>query len=55
LKSIANNGILYWKGGNIGLGAFVDADWAGDPKFRMSTNGYILKIGNSLVFWNMNK
>ncbi len=46
---------MYWRGKNIDLKAFVDADWAGDPQLRKSTNGYILKIGNSSVFWNMKR
>lgn len=55
MKSIADYGILHWKGDNIDLQAFVDVDWAGDPKLKRPTNGYILKIGNSLVFWNMKR
>jgi len=52
LKGTADYGILYWKRDNIDLEAFVDADWVGDPKFRRSTSGYILKIGNSQMLWN---
>jgi len=55
LKSITDYGILYWRGENIDLKDFVDANWASDPQLRKSTNGYILKIRNSLVFWNMKR
>ncbi len=55
MKSIVDHGILYWRGDSIDLQAFVDADWVGDPKLKRPTNGYILKIGNSPVFWNMKR
>jgi len=29
----------------------VDTNWARDAKLRRLTNGYLLKIGNSLVSW----
>jgi hypothetical protein len=52
LKNIINYGILYQKEGNIHLEAFMDVDWAGKLELKRSTNGYILKIRNSLVASN---
>jgi hypothetical protein len=43
--------ILYNKGNNVTLKAFVDVDWVSDIKFRKSTNGYIMKVGNLLGLW----
>jgi hypothetical protein len=33
------------------LEAFVESDWASDPEFKRSTNGYLFKIGNSSMSW----
>jgi hypothetical protein len=41
LKGTIDYGILYWRGYNIDLEAFVDADWVGDPELGRSTSGYI--------------
>lgn len=49
LKNIINYGILYKKEGNIHSEAFMDVDWASKLELKRSTNGYILKIKNSLV------
>lgn len=51
LKGIADDGRFFRKGNNIELKAFVDTNWAGDTELRRLTNGYLLKIGNSLTPW----
>ncbi len=44
LKGIVDYGILYRRGHNVNLEAFVDSDWASDLESIRSTNGYFFKI-----------
>jgi transposase InsO family protein len=37
------------------LSAYADADYAGDPKDRLSTSGYIIFFGDSPVGWSSKK
>jgi len=49
LKGTLNYGINYSK--ELGIEAYVDADFAGDTQTRRSTTGFLIKIGNSITSW----
>jgi hypothetical protein len=44
LKGIVDYGILYRRGHNVNLEAFLDSDWASDLESIKSTSGYLFKI-----------
>ncbi len=44
LKGTIDCGILYKKGHNVDLEAFVDFNWVSDLESRRSTSGYFRKI-----------
>jgi hypothetical protein len=37
------------------LPCYVDVDWAGDPRSRLSTTGYVFLLGGSSVHWSSGK
>ena len=55
LAGTADNGILLRSGNTRTLHAFSDADWAGDDDDYVSTNGYVVYIGNHPVSWSSKK
>lgn len=55
LAGTADHGIFLKKGTTHQLHAFSDADWAGDADDYISTNGYIVYIGQHPVSWSSKK
>lgn len=55
LAGTTNHGILLCRGTSKNLHAFSDADWAGDADDYISTNGYVVYIGNHPVSWSSKK
>lgn len=49
LAGTYDNGIYLQRGTSLNLHAFSDADWAGDADDYISTNGYVVYIGNHPV------
>jgi hypothetical protein len=45
-------GIMFGIGGNTGLQAFTDADFAGDPDTRRSTTGNIFTLHGGAISWS---
>lgn len=37
------------------MSAFCDADWASYPNTRKSVTGYLVKFGDSLIYWKFKK
>lgn len=40
---------------SLSLTAFSDADWAGSPSARQSTEGYLIFLGTNLISWSSKK
>jgi hypothetical protein len=55
LKGTVNYGIHYKKGGDDGLFAFTDSDYAGDVEDRKSTSGYVFLLSLGAVTWSLKK
>ena len=55
LKGSPGKGITFNKNDDLGLKAYVDADWAKCPSTRRSVTGYMLFFGNSLIAWKSKK
>lgn len=55
LAGTTDHGIFLKKGSTQQLHAFSDADWAGDADDYISTNGYIVYIGQHPVSWSLKK
>lgn len=51
LAGTHDSGIFLKRGNSTELHAFSDADWAGDADDYVSTNGYVVYIGNHPVSW----
>ncbi|XP_075515588.1 secreted RxLR effector protein 161-like [Primulina tabacum] len=51
LKGTVNYGIHYRKGGDGGLLAFTDNDYAGDMEDMKRTYGYVFLMSSSVVSW----
>ncbi|KAM1260029.1 hypothetical protein ACFX2J_039256 [Malus domestica] len=54
LKGTLSSGITY-AAGDVGLKAFSDADWAGDPNDRRSTTGFVVFLGSNPISWSSKK
>ncbi|XP_048420288.1 uncharacterized mitochondrial protein AtMg00810-like [Pyrus x bretschneideri] len=54
LKATHTHGLLY-KPGPTQLSAFSDADYAGNPDTRHSTNGFCIYLGSNLISWSSKK
>lgn len=39
----------------MSLTAFADADWANDPNDRRSYTGFVVKLGNNVINWELRK
>ncbi|XP_019098383.1 PREDICTED: uncharacterized protein LOC109131670, partial [Camelina sativa] len=50
-----DHGILLTRGTNRCLHAYTDADWAGDSDDYVSTNGYIVYLGQHPISWSSKK
>jgi len=55
LKGTVNYSIHYKKGGDDGLFAFTDSDYAGDVEDRKSTSGYVFLLSLGAVIWSSKK
>jgi hypothetical protein len=55
LKGTVNYSIHYKKGGDDGLFAFTDNDYAGDVEDRKSTSGYVFLLSLGAVTWSSKK
>ena len=54
IKGTLNYGLIFTAGDGI-LHGYSDADWAGDPDSRLSTSGYVFRIGDATVSWSCKK
>lgn len=55
LAGTSDHGIFLKRGNSTTLHAFSDADWAGDADDYVSTNGYVVYIGQNPVSWSSKK
>ena len=55
LSGTLGHGIFLRKQVNPNLHAFSDADWAGDSDDYVSTNGFIIYLGNQPISWTSKK
>ena len=55
LKGTLFHGLFYSALSPLILGAFSDADWAGNPTDHRSTTGYCFLLGSSLISWQSKK
>lgn len=44
-------GLKYYRGEDINLNGFTDADWAGNSVERKSTSGYCFSVGSRMISW----
>jgi len=51
LKGTADLGLVYQKGENVILSGFSDAAWANGTNRKLSTSGFVTKIGSTVVTW----
>ncbi len=51
VKSTIDYGLLYKKGEDCKLVGYCDADYAGDHDTRISTTGYVFKLGSGTISW----
>lgn len=52
LKVTKDLGIIFKKTNLFSLSCYSDADYAGDPITRRSTNGYVLFLGGNPISWS---
>ncbi|GJW54567.1 putative RNA-directed DNA polymerase [Tanacetum coccineum] len=55
LKNAPGTGVQFYKGKNLSLHEYSDADWAKCPKTRKSIFGFCLYLCNNLVSWKSKK
>lgn len=55
LAGTATHGLFISKSTNLNVHAFTDADWGGDSDDYMSTNAYIVYLGDQPVSWSSKK
>ncbi|XP_019085751.1 PREDICTED: uncharacterized protein LOC109126539 [Camelina sativa] len=55
LAGTLDHGILLKRGINRSLHAYTDTDWAGDSNDYVSTNGYIVYLGQHPISWSSKK
>jgi hypothetical protein len=55
LHATSDLGLCITKSGSSFLSAFSDADWAGNPDDRCSTDGYAIYFGDNLISWSSRK
>ncbi len=55
LKGTINYGIQYKKGGDGGVMAYTDSDYAGDAEDRKSTSGYVFLMSSGAIAWSSKK
>ncbi|XP_070013392.1 uncharacterized mitochondrial protein AtMg00810-like [Nicotiana sylvestris] len=55
IKGSPGLGIFPKRGPISHLSAFCDSDWAACPKTHRSITGYIMKLGDSLLYWKSKK
>ncbi|KAM2298698.1 hypothetical protein ACFXTI_000641 [Malus domestica] len=54
LKGTHDHGLLY-RPSSLSITAYADADYAGDPNDRRSTDGYCIFLGSNLISWSSKK
>jgi hypothetical protein len=52
LQGMPDYGLLLRRSSGSDLVVYTDADWAGCPDTRRSTSGYVVFLGDNLVFWS---
>lgn len=55
LAGTPSHGIFLRRNNSLSLHAFSDSDWAGDNDDYVSTNGYIVYLGNHPISWSSKK
>lgn len=55
LKAIANHGLHITSSFSFALHSFIDVDWADSVDDCKFTYGYLIYLGNTLVFWKSRK
>lgn len=55
LKAATGMGVPMHKEPKDTLLGFCDSDWIACPVTRRSVSGYVIKFGNSLIFWKSKK
>jgi hypothetical protein len=52
IKFTVSFGLHLWHASSVVLPVFSDADWAGNPDDRRSTEGYVVFFGPNLIAWS---
>jgi hypothetical protein len=52
LQGTSDYGLFLHRSSSSDLVVYMDADWAGCPDTRRSTLGYVVFLGDNLVFWS---
>ncbi|XP_016164021.1 uncharacterized protein LOC107606473 [Arachis ipaensis] len=55
LNGTASYGLHLKQESSMGITAYSDSDWAGDPDDRKSTSGYCIFLGANLISWASKK
>lgn len=51
MKGSLSHGLWYKRCNEFILSGFVDAYWAGDTQDRLSTSGYCISSGSTVISW----